>query len=292
MTVRNVAGRCPAGAAGTEPVNSQKGYAMLTVASTFKGAAIEASDGRIGAIADLLFDDVTWKVRWMVVDTGGWLPGRQVLIHPSAIRHEHDRQNTIHLGLTKARVAASPSIFEDQPVSRQMELHLYDYYGWDPMWGASYFGASPNGISAPFSAPPQFGGTAVRDASNPAPVEESGDPHLRSVDAVTGYHIHATDGDIGHVEDFLIDEASLGIRYLIVDTKNWWPGEHVLMSPYAVREIRWSDREIRLNVDREKVKGSPPWSPTSMIGEAYGKRLYAYEKQLHAHYGWPGYGWF
>jgi uncharacterized protein YrrD len=265
---------------------------MLTAGSTFKGFAIEAKDGRIGAINDLLFDDQTWKVRWLIVDTGGWLPGRQVLIHPSAILQENDLKHELHVSLTKAQVAASPSIFEDQPVSRQMELHLYDYYGWDPMWGASYFGASPNAIAAPFSSPPQFGGTVMRDASSPAPPADSGDPHLRSIAAVTGYHILATDGEIGHVEDFLVDRASLGIRYLIIDTKNWWPGEHVLMSPFAVKEIRWSDRQIQLNVDRKKVKGSPPWNPVDMVGEAYERRLYAYEKRLHEHYEWPGYGWF
>ena len=111
-----------------------------------------------------------------------------------------------------------------------------------------------------------------------------GDPHLRSTAAVTGYHIHASDRQIGHVENLLIDDVTWGIRYLIIDTKNWWPGKHVLMSPYAVPEISWSKHQVRLDVSRELVKSSPPWSPLDLIDQAY-------EERLHRHYDWPGYGW-
>ena len=110
-----------------------------------------------------------------------------------------------------------------------------------------------------------------------------GDPHLRSIAAVTGYHIHASDGQIGHIENFLIDDATWGIRYLIIDMKNWWPGKHVLMSPYAVREISWSKHQVRLDVSSEQVKSSLPWNPLDMIDRGY-------EKRLHSHYDWPGYG--
>jgi hypothetical protein len=108
---------------------------------------------------------------------------------------------------------------------------------------------------------------------------------LRSVAAVIGYQIQATDGEIGHLEHFLFDDANWDIRYLIVDTKNWWPGQRVLMSPHAVREIRWADHHILLNVTRDQVKTSPPWTPIGILEE----RRQGYEKELHEHYGWPGY---
>jgi len=111
-----------------------------------------------------------------------------------------------------------------------------------------------------------------------------GDPNLRSLAAVTGYNVHASDGGIGHVADFLVDDASWGIRYLIIDTRNWWPGAHVLLSPYAIQEISWSRHEVRLDVSRERVRSSPPWNPLEALDEAY-------EKRLHGHYDWPGYGW-
>jgi hypothetical protein len=102
--------------------------------------------------------------------------------------------------------------------------------------------------------------------------------------AVRGYHIHATDGSIGHVENFLIDDVTWAVRYLIIDTRNWWPGAHVLISPYAVQSIDWGDQQIHLNVTREKVKASPPWNPVEVVEEMY-------ERRLHGYYGWPGYGW-
>ncbi len=255
---------------------------MLLAVSALKGYAIEASDGGIGTVSDVLFDDQSWKLRWLVVDAGTWLSGRKVLIHPSAIRHADYERQELPVTLTKAQVEGSPGILQDQPVSRQMESQLHDYYQWDPYWGNGIFGAGA--IASPLAPSPYFGGAAVREADRAESDTDSGDPHLRSVAAVTGYHIHATDGEIGHVENFMIDDASWGIRYLVVDTRNWWPGKHVLMSPYAVREIDWSERQIRLDVTRSQVKGSPPWDPMDMIDQAH-------EKRLHSYYGWPGYGW-
>ena len=269
---------------------------MLLAVSALAGGAIEASDGRIGTVTDSLFDDESWKIRWLVVDTGGWLPGRKVLIHPSAIARSdlaHPPSGGLgmmrtasHLELpvtlTKKQIEQSPDIREDQPLSRQMESHLHDYFGWDPYWGDSYFGRGA--IASPLGAPPLFAGAAPREAADAEFHPGDGDPHLQSAAAVAGYHIHATDGAIGHIENFLADDANWDIRYLIIDTRNWWPGRHVLIAPYAVREIDWLGRQIRLDVTRDQVRQSPPWDPIAMIDRAH-------EERLHRHYGWPGYGW-
>ena len=123
---------------------------MLLVGSALKGYAIAASDGRIGTVSDFLFDDRTWKVRWLVVDTGNWLPGRMVLIHPSAIGQADYERRELAVTLTMEKVKGSPDLMQDQPVSQQMEYHLYDYYGWDQYWGgASYFGAPWSSAACP-----------------------------------------------------------------------------------------------------------------------------------------------
>jgi len=106
------------------------------------------------------------------------------------------------------------------------------------------------------------------------------DPHLRSIVEVTGYHVHATDGSIGYVENFLVDSESWVIRYLTIDTSNWWFGQHVLISPHAVKEVDWTARYIRLDIARVQVKASPPWNPTIPIDEEF-------EEQLYSHYDWP-----
>jgi len=254
---------------------------MLLVISALKGYSVEASDGRIGTVSDFLFDDLTWKLRWLVVDIGSWLSERKVLIHPSAIREADYEREELAVSLTKALVEGSLDILQDPPVSRQIESNLYGYYNWDPVWGgAGYFGGNP--IAMPLVSPLFFGGPTSDEATTL--VSDDTDPHLRSTTEVKGYHVHATDGDIGHVENLIVDDTGWDIRYLIVDTRNWWAGKHVLVSPYAVREIDWAERYIRLDLTRDKVKSSPPWDPLKMIDQMS-------EIRLHRHYGWPGYGW-
>jgi hypothetical protein len=260
---------------------------MLIVGSALKGYAIEASDGRIGTVKTFLFDDATWKIRWLVIDTGHWLSGRQVLVHPSAIgTPDHGRQH-LPVRLSKAQVNASPGIEQDRPVTMQMQNDLYSYYGWDPYWGSNFYGPPGFGLGwgTMYNRGQAYPGAgAGRDAETMQMNSDDGDPHLRDMNAIRGYHIHATDGSIGHVENFLLDDADWDIRYLIVDTRNWWPGVHVLISPYAVKEIGWSEQQVRLDVTRDQVKTSPPWDPAELVERAY-------EQRLHLHYSWPGYGW-
>ena len=169
---------------------------------------------------------------------------------------------------------------------RQIQNHLHSYYGTDPLWGGQgFYGAGLNGFAlAGGVGMAAFGAERVPEPDRVQLGSEDGDQHLRSMLAVTGYHIHATDGAIGHVENFLLDDTTWTIRYLIVDTRNWWPGAHVLISPFAVQSIEWIDREIQLNITQEQVKGSPPWNPSEVAEQVY-------ERQLHRYYNWPGYGW-
>ncbi len=262
---------------------------MLNVVSSLKGFAIQAKDGGLGTVSDFLFDDSTWKVRWLVVDTGKWLTGRKVLIHPSAVGHADYGSRELTVALTKTQVKDSPDIAQDRPVSQQMQNDLYGYYGWDPLWGGGMYsgglyGGAMGGIASPLSTRAYFGAGAVREAERDEVSYNEGDPNLRSIAEVTGYHVHATDGNIGHVENFLVDSESWGVRYLIVDTSNWWVGQHVLLAPYAVKDVDWPGHRIQLDVTRDKVKSSPSWNPANIIGGDF-------EKRLHSHYDWPGYGW-
>ena len=258
---------------------------MLLAASALKGYEIQATDGRMGSVADTLFDDQSWKIRWLVIETGSWLSKRKVLVHPSAIRQADFANQSLTVALSKAQVEASPEIGQDEPVSRQMESRVFGHYGWDPYWGTSYFaqdGLMMGTAGLPLSLP-FMGGAGLREVERPDVVPEDSDPHLRSTAEVTGYRIHATDGSVGHIENFLVDNVGWGIHHLVVDTKNWWPGKHVLVSPYAVRKVEWADREVVIDVSREVVKGSPPWDPAAVVERDY-------EQRLHTYYGWPGYG--
>ena len=238
---------------------------MLHNASTIYGYAIEASDGRLGTVSDFLFDDASWLICWLVVDTGTWLSGRKVLLPPTVLGHLDERQKNFAVKLTKQEIRDSPNIDADRPVSRQMESHLYDYYGWDPYWSTGLFmgGYGFGYIGGPMADPSLE--LRRREARIADTQRDDDDPHLRSIAAVTGYHIHALDGEIGHVEDFFIEDADWSIHYLLVGTKNWWPGKNVLISPRSAQTIDWSKKLVNLNVDRQKVKNSPAYH-IPMIG--------------------------
>jgi hypothetical protein len=138
-------------------------------------------------------------------------------------------------------------------------------------------------MASPLMGPPYMGlgSTDEAEARGGGATSRGADPHLRSVVEVTGYRVHAIDGEIGHIEDLMIDDADWSVRYFVVDTRNWWFGKRMLMSPFAVKTIDWFDRHVELNMSREFVKTSPPWDPLVAFNDEYAKRL-------HKHYGWPG----
>jgi hypothetical protein len=256
---------------------------MLRHQSQFKDFAIHASDGAIGTVTDLLFNDATWLVRWLVVDTGGWLSGRKVLLPPSALANVNHIGRQFSVRLTKQQVKDCPDIETDRPVSRQSEASIYDYYGWSPYWGAgSYlgivgYGGGMVGASVLSRPSPEL---MQRERELDDAQREKDDPALRSIEEVTGYHVHASDGEIGHVADFLVEDDDWSIHYLVVDTKNWWPGQKVLISPLSVRTIEWDDRLVNLGADRQKIKDSPAYDPLMTIDPIY-------EKSYRNHYGDP-----
>jgi sporulation protein YlmC with PRC-barrel domain len=244
---------------------------MLSKARTLTGYKLHSLDGEIGKVEEFYFDDRHWTIRYLVADTGNWLTGRQVLMSPYALGAVNRDEQDIVIDLTKKQIEDSPSLNSDKPVSRQFEEDYYGYYGWPTYWGGPYMWGS-------YPYP-------VRDRTQwktSTQGEKAWDPHLRSTHAVTGYHIQADDGEIGHVEDFVIDDETWAIRYLIVGTRNWWPGKRVLISPQWIKRVTWSERKVFVNLSRETIKQSPEYTEESLITRDY-------EVGLHRHYNRQGY---
>jgi hypothetical protein len=248
---------------------------MLWNASGIDGYAIAASDGQIGTVSDFLFDDATWLVRWLVVDTGNWLSGRKVLLPPSVLGHLDAKKEEFSVKLTMQRVKDSPEIDTDRPVSRQMETSVYDHYGWSPYWGTGFYMGGFCNMPGSGAASPYLG-SRRREKEIADNQRSRDDIHLRSVEAVAGYYIHASDGEIGHVEDFLVQDADWSIHYLVVDTNNWWPGKMVLISPRSVRDINWTDRLVNIDANRQRVKDSPAYDPSITVDRSYENRFHNY----------------
>jgi hypothetical protein len=247
---------------------------MLFTTKTLKGFKLDSLDGEIGGVDDFLFDDAHWTVRYLVARTGNWLTGRQVLISPFALVAAINDEEQIAVDLTRKQIEECPPLSSDMPVSRQYETDYLGYYGWAPYWGGAFaWGAYP--YPQPVAVRGMAGVTERED-------EERGDPHLRSVTDVTGHHIEASDGEIGHVEDFIIDDETWTIRYMIIDTKNWWPGKKVLISPEWIENISWNEGKVFVNAHRETIKNAPEFKGGSPIGREY-------EDALHRHYEREGY---
>ena len=244
---------------------------MLDKAKTLKGYKLHSLDGEIGNVKEFYFDDHHWTIRYLVADTGNWLTGRQVLISPYALVAVNREEQYISVDLTKKQIEESPSLASDKPVSRQYEETYSGYFGWPLYWGGAYaWGSSPY---------------IVRDRAKwrrSIRGEKAWDPHLRSTHNVSGYHIQAADGEIGHVDDFIIDDETWAIRYLVVDTRNWWPGNKVLISPKWIERVSWNESKVFVNLTREKIKLSPEYAEESLPTRDY-------ETKLHRHYDRQGY---
>lgn len=242
---------------------------MIRSVQRTRGAAVLETDGSIGDVHDVYFDDSEWKLRYYVIDTGKWLPGRKVLLPPGVIGKPRPGQAGLPVDLTRDQVRHSPDMDTERPISRQAEVSLYNYYGWMPYW-----------IPLAPAAPIEPQGTAEERERSAEAGHMGGDPHLRSAKECIGYHVLARDGEIGHVEDFLFDDETAAIRWVVVDTRNWIPGKLVVISPSWITEIKWARSQVSVRVAKEEVRNSPEYSPTMAVDEAYEKAVFTY-------YGYP-----
>jgi hypothetical protein len=255
------------------------GRHMLRNVKDLRGYAIRAMDGVIGKVDDVYFDDEHWAIRYLVVDTGSWLSGRKVLISPLSMGRPDWIGELLPVSLTKAQVEQSPDIDTQKPVSRQHEAAYSGYYEYPYYWGGAGLwgmGAFPGSLTTEGMIEE---GMKARRASM---THTSNDYHLRSCRAVIGYHLHATDGDIGHVEDLLVDDETWAIRYLIADTSSWWGGHHVLVPPQWIEAVSWSDARVSVDLTRHAIKNAPSYDSAARFDREQ-------ERAMYDHYGRPGY---
>ena len=228
---------------------------MLQNIKLLYGKKLEAKDGEIGHVKDFYFDDQGWVVRYLIADTGTWLTGRQVLLSPHAFGSLHQAGKHLLVNLTRKQIEGSPAIDSQKPVSRQHEEEYYRYYNWPYYWQ----GAEAWGMSAyPTLAQPLIP-LPIETAKATCPPGKHADAHLRSTQSVCGYHVHATDGEIGHVSDFKMDTKSWTIRQLVVETGNWFSGKDVLLPATTVTRISYDESMVFVNVTKAAIEKSPEY---------------------------------
>lgn len=228
---------------------------MIQSLKVLSGFSIEAPDGTIGKVKNAYFDDSEWAVRYLIVDTGAWLASRDVLVSPLFISGVDHVAATVQVTLSRKQVKDCPSIDFDKPVSRQQEAEYHRHFRSFGYWGGPFLWGSLPYPTADMSD------ADLTDVHNRFRRGDRyiGDSHLRSADEVRGYHIQALDGSIGHVEDFLFDDETWLIESLIVDTRNWLPGRHVMIPPSWVEAVDWYRGAALASVDRETIREQPEY---------------------------------
>ena len=227
---------------------------MLQSIKQLSGKKLGASDGDIGHVKDFYFDDRSWAVRYVVADTGSWLPGRQVLLSPHAFGGLHQALKVLTVNLTRKQIEASPSIELHKPVSRQYEEEYHRYYGWPYYWEGDGLWGGMRGF--PILESP----TSPAPSGHPAPVDgkhKRSDAHLFSAQAVNGYHLKATDGTTGHVCDFMMDTQSWVIRQLVIKTGHRFTGKEVVIPVNSVDSICYDESTVFVNLTMEAVEKYP-----------------------------------
>ena len=210
---------------------------MLASAKRLIGRDVFGSDDRIGMLCDLFFAERSGNVRYAVVKTGPWLGEREILLAPQSLDEPHADIPDLYTRLTRHLVEHSPSVDADLPINRVYEDHLHRHYGWSRYWGAS-----PADLSS--------SATIVLD-------EEGVDPDLRGMRAVFGHHLHALDGELGHLDDLLIDTVAWEVAFFVAKTRNWLPGRTVLLPRESVMQVRWDAKEVTLALTRDEIKKAP-----------------------------------
>lgn len=238
---------------------------MLRNIKDLFGYKIHAKDGNIGEVYDFFFDDETWTVRYLVADVETWLLDRKVLITPEAFGQPSWELGYFPVALTQQQVKNSPDIDTHKPVSRQHQIELHNYYGWPLYWHAS----------GPYTIPPvpHISETELETASNR---EDERDSHLRSMREVKNYYIHAIGGEIGHVSDFLVDDNTWVIRYIVADTGGWLPGKKILIAPLWIHKVCWEESKVYVDLPKEMIKNSPEYDLSSPVNREYEIALYEY----------------
>lgn len=248
---------------------------MLRNINSLRGHKIHATDGELGKVEEFYFDDKTWHIRYMVAATGSWLSGRRVLISPAALRMPDWKAKTFPVALTREQVSNSPDIDTKKTVTRRHELELHKHYAWPLYWGEGFYAG---GMSGGLLFPPAPEEEERPESAGSRPSEE--EAHLQSTLMVRGYRLHAADGPIGRVEDYIVDDGRWAIRYLVADTGSWLSNRKVLISPHWIEGVDWETSEVFVDLTREAIKESPGFDPAQPVSEDY-------ESDLYDHYGRP-----
>ncbi len=230
-----------------------------------KRCTLHATDGEIGTLKEVYIDDSVWVVRYFVIRTGTWFHGGDVLVAPCSVQGVGAEDSRLDVGLTREQIRSGAPVGSEKPVAMHYAEEFFRHYQWERNWIASTLvGGKGQGADE-----------QQKEGRLPEKPEH---PHLRNSDEIIGYHIHALDGEIGHVGDLILDDRDWALRYLEINTRNWLPGKHVLVATDWIQEVSWFDNQVSVDLDRGSIATAPVYDPNAPITAED-------EALLHQHYG-------
>lgn len=242
---------------------------MLRSIKALQGYTVTATDGQAAQVADFYFDDKAWVIRYLVADLNSEPTSRQALISPVALGQPDWEQRVFPISLTRQQVTQSPDTALDQPITQQYEASLHEYYQWPVYWMGDGI-APPSAVETP---PEIYSPEEVAvPAATPPP-----DPHLRRVGTVIGYALQAKDGETGRVQDFIVNDETWAIGYMVVELSSGLTGHRqVLISPNWVESISLAEAKVYIDLRRETIENSPEYDPAELVNQDYEAKLYDY----------------
>lgn len=254
---------------------------MLFPTKKLEGIQLEATDGEIGKIKDIYFDDKKWTVRYVVADTRKWLPGRKVLLSPASLKHIPFDGESIEVNLDKETIRQSPSLEEHEPVSVRKEAELSQYYGWSPYWEGQYLWGTMGHpqLDGPGIPPSMMDELEKQKAEQQEVGPGHPDHNLRSVQETagekSGYRVFAQGHEVGHLEDFQIQQETYKLQYMIVNTGDWLDEKLRLLSTDWIEEIDWEAKMIMVNIAPDQLKQAPDYEFDHEITRDVEERLHS-----------------
>jgi hypothetical protein len=252
---------------------------MLYKANRLTGFEATGLDGPIGKVGTFYFDDRFWTVRYLAVDAGDWLAGRQVLLSPRALLCVDPTTCCIRMDLVRQQVEDSPHVDPDAPITREYEEDYHGYYGWEKYWSGPYMwgvGDYPSVAASPYRE------SEFTERKTELEEKTPWGASLHGTKDVTGYPLQALDGEIGHVVDFLLDEETWAIRYLVIDMRHLGPSRRILVAPPWIDRVGWSESKVYVDLPREILRNAPAYDEDCRLDRSY-------EAALHDYYRRSGY---
>ncbi|MEQ6378259.1 PRC-barrel domain-containing protein [Bacillaceae bacterium S4-13-56] len=237
---------------------------MLQLASILENYNVQATDGELGKVKDLYFEKDTWVVRYLLVDTKKWLPGRKVLVSPVSFDFVDPAEATVNILETEERMKESPTINESDTITSKVEADLGRFFEWPLYWGGMNLWGS-------YATPRLWLESNENYELEPISNKDEEKIRVESVNdmkgAINGYRIQVKDGKIGHVSDVIVDDDNWEIKFLVIETRNFLPGDFVAISTKWIDEISWMDKEVKVDLEKDTIVNGPFFNPVEPINE-------------------------